>query len=274
MPPKPISSGTAAMLANFSTAVEPVDVLAQLALHFAQLAPRSPACRRGTSRLPAGPCRSGPGSRRRPASRAWRAASCTSFSLAVSACSLSRKRSLGVAAQLVDQLEGPVADAAAAQRDQRVGARQVLQRAASTKARVVGVGDRHLLAQELAHLDPELVVEQIGVGDDDGVDLAGPSSCCLGRAGGSSASDRPSRWPWLALRRCLGGLALVLSGALSVPALSACSVLACLGVWRRRAWARRRGRRCWPRPRRAPPASALALRLVVAQQADRVGHHG
>src|SRR5262249_32597676 len=79
---------------------------------------------------------------------------------------------LRVPAQIVDKLERAVFGAATAQRDEGIRARQIVERV-DDEGCVAGVRDRHLLAQKIAHVDPELVGEQIGVGDDDGVDLAG-----------------------------------------------------------------------------------------------------
>ena len=228
-PPTPISSGTSAMLANLS-----------------QPSSRSMSSRsaRFTSR-----------SSRRVASMSPRnfSIACRSLSLRMHRAALARLLELGelvlhllelggerllllavaplgVAAQLVDELEGAVLGAAAAQRDQRLRARQVVERV-DHEGGVAGVGDRHLLAQELAHLDPELVVQQIGVGDDDDVDPARRRVRLGGRGrlgflvlGLASFGSRP----WAVLRRLgLGGSSCALSSAL---ALSSSFVSAGLGA--------------------------------------------
>ena len=77
---------------------------------------------------------------------------------------------LGIAAQLVHHIEGTVRDAAATQRDERIGAREVLQ-CREHESAVMGIGDSDLLAQEIADVDPELVLQEVRVGNHDKVDL-------------------------------------------------------------------------------------------------------
>ena len=83
---------------------------------------------------------------------------------------------LGVAADVVDDLERTGLDAAPAQVAQRLAAGQVLDRIDDEHG-VLRQRDLDLLAEELPRVDPELVVQEVGVGDDDGVELAGGQRC-------------------------------------------------------------------------------------------------
>ena len=116
---------------------------------------------------------------------------------------------------------------------------EVLQGAQHERA-VVGVGDRHLLAQELAHLDPELIVE----GDRNrrprrALILQGRH--LLGRAGGRLL-ERP-----ISCRRGLGG-----GGPGLVLGPSSALVSGAGG---------HPGTRSWRRRKSGPPAADLAARL-------------
>ena len=177
---------------------------------------------------------------------------------------------LGVAAQLVDQLEGAVADAAAPERDQRVGAGQVLQRG-QHEGGVVALGiatcwprksrtstqnwslSRSVSAMTMTLTLPEATCGLAGRGRL-GLLLLGlvVLGLGLGRLLGRPWRAPPWRRPPWPCRR-----------PPSSPARPS---------WRLRA--RPRGRRCWPCRTRAPPAQRLALGLVAAQQADRIRHAG
>ena len=69
------------------------------------------------------------------------------------------------ATDLVDDCERPRLDAAPAQVAQRLAAGQVLQRVDDEHC-VVGERDLDALAEEVALVEPELVVQEIGIGDD------------------------------------------------------------------------------------------------------------
>ena len=121
-------------------AVEAVDVLAQRPLHLAQLAPdRQHVAAELLDRLPVASLRI-----RLPPSPVLLELG----QLVLHLLQLGRQRllllavaALGLAAQVVDELERAVLGAAAAQRDQRIRARQVVERV-DDESRIAGVGDR------------------------------------------------------------------------------------------------------------------------------------
>ena len=76
---------------------------------------------------------------------------------------------LRLALDPLNDLERPRRGAAAAQADQIIAAGQHLDRIGD-KIAVVGGRDEHPLAEEILLLQPEPVVEHVGIGDDDDVD--------------------------------------------------------------------------------------------------------
>ena len=72
---------------------------------------------------------------------------------------------------LVDHRERPRLHAPPAQIAQRFSARQVLERIDHEHG-IVRERDLDLLAEEIALIEPELVVQEVGIGDHDGVELA------------------------------------------------------------------------------------------------------
>ena len=89
---------------------------------------------------------------------------------------------LRLALDPLDDLERARRGAAAAQADQIVAAGQHLDRIGD-KIAVVGGRDEHPLAEKLLLLQPEPVVEHVGIGDDDDVDRLGRLLHPLGRGG-------------------------------------------------------------------------------------------
>jgi hypothetical protein len=102
---------------------------------------------------------------------------------------VARKSGLGFASKVVDETEGAVRSRATADRNQVGVAEQVLHGIDRHRA-VVGKGLEQHLAEEALPLHPERVGQQIGVGDQHGIDGAFLQPVLVGRirpgrAGGS-----------------------------------------------------------------------------------------
>ena len=184
---------------------------------------------------------------------------------------------LGVAPQLIDELERAVLGAAPAQRDQRLRAREVVERV-DHEGGIAGIGDRHLLAHEIAHVDPELVVQQIGVGDDDGIDLARGHVRLGGRGRlgllllGLVVLGLIALGPGLGrILGLLGGLLLGVLGAIRLGLVVALLLLRLLLLGLRGALGERTVGRAGDARRQC---QRLTLGLVGAQEGNWIGHAG
>ena len=78
---------------------------------------------------------------------------------------------IGIAPDLLDQLKGPAFNTTPAQANQCFASGQVVE-SIQNEVGIVGFGNGNLLSEKLLVLDPETVMQEIGVGKDDDVDIA------------------------------------------------------------------------------------------------------